>query len=203
MAFFHEAGHALHFGNENPALDYVQRAVSTSYALTEIYSFLLEHLTQNRAWLTAVVGLPGETAREVSYHARLAELFLVRRYAAKLGYELDFFRDPLEEGCNRALYAATLSRATRFLYAPQNYLNDMDAGYYSADYLRAWITESMLRHHLEHVYGEAWFAKPEAGTFLLSLWATGESKENEDVARMIGYEPSDTGFLVERFLDLR
>ena len=49
MAFFHEAGHAQHFGNEDPALDYVERAVSTSYALTEIYSFLLEHLTQNRA----------------------------------------------------------------------------------------------------------------------------------------------------------
>jgi hypothetical protein len=202
MAFFHEAGHAQHFGNVDPALDYVERAVSTSYALTEIYSFALEHLTQSRSWLTAVVGLPEETAREVAYHARLAELFLVRRYAAKLGYELDFFGDPLEEGRNRELYAATLSTATRFLYAPHNYLNDMDPGYYSADYLRAWITESMLRHHLEHTYGEAWFAEPEAGTFLRGLWATGESKENEDVARMIGYQPLDTAHLVGRFLDL-
>jgi hypothetical protein len=202
MAFFHEAGHAQHFGNEDPALDYVERAVSTSNALTEIYSFLLEHLTQNRVWLTGVVGLPEETARGVAYHARLAELFLVRRYAAKLGYELDFFEDPLEEGRNRELYAATLSGATRFLYAPQNYLNDMDPGYYSADYLRAWITESMLCHYLEHAYGEAWFAAPEAGTFLRSLWATGESKESEDVVRMIGYEPLDTSFLVGEFLDL-
>jgi hypothetical protein len=202
MAFFHEAGHAQHFGNEDPALDYVERAVSTSYALTEIYSFLLEHLTQSQAWLTAVVGLPEQTAREVAYHARLAELFLVRRYAAKLGYELDFFEDPLEGDRNRELYAATLSRATRFLYAPQNYLNDMDPGYYSADYLRAWITEAMLRHQLECAYGETWFAEPEAGTFLRGLWATGERKENEDVARMIGYEPLDTSFLVGQFLDL-
>jgi hypothetical protein len=202
MAFFHEAGHAQHFGNEDPALDYVERAVSTSNALTEIYSFLLEHLTQNRVWLTGVVGLPEETARGVAYHARLAELFLVRRYAAKLGYELDFFEDPLEEGRNRELYAATLSGATRFLYAPQNYLNDMDPGYYSADYLRAWITESMLCNYLEHAYGEAWFAAPEAGTFLRSLWASGESKESEDVVRMIGYEPLDTSFLVGEFLDL-
>jgi hypothetical protein len=202
MAFFHEAGHAQHFGNEDSALDYVERAVSTSYALTEIYSFLFQHLTQSQAWLTAVVGLPDETAREVAYHARLAELFLVRRYAAKLGYELDFFEDPLEEGRNRERYAATLTRATRFLYAPQNYLNDMDPGFYSADYLRAWITESMLRHYLEHAYGEAWFAEPEAGTFLRALWATGESKENENVARMIGCEPFDTTHLVGQFLDL-
>jgi hypothetical protein len=200
MAFFHEAGHAQHFGNEDPALDYVERAVSTSYALTEIYSFLLEHLTQNRVWLTGVVGLPEETARGVVYHAKLAEFFLVRRYAAKLAYELDFFEDPLEEGRNQKLYASTLSAATHFVYAPQNYLNDMDSGYYSADYLRAWITEATLRRHLEVTYGEDWFAHPEAGELLRGLWATGESKENEEVARMIGYEPFDTSYLVERFL---
>ena len=193
----------LHFGNEDPALDYVERAVSTSYALTEIYSFLLEHLTQNRAWLTGVVGLPEETARGVAYHAGLAELLLVRRYAAKLAYELDFFEDPLEEGRNRELYASTLSAATQFVYAPQNYLNDMDPGYYSADYLRAWITEAMLRRHLEDAYGEDWFAQPEAGELLRGLWATGASKENEEVASMIGYEPFDTSFLVEQFLGLK
>jgi hypothetical protein len=202
MAFFHEAGHAQHFGNENPVLDYVERNVSTSNALTEIYSFLLEHLTQNRAWLTEVVGLPEETARGVAYHAELTELFFVRRYAAKLAYELDFFEDPLEEGRNRQLYTTTLSAATRFSYTPQNYLNDMDPGYYSADYLRAWITEAMLRRHLEDAYGKDWFARPEAGELLRGLWATGESKENEDVARMIGCKPFDTSYLVEQFLDL-
>jgi len=202
MAFFHEAGHAQHFGNEDPALDYVERAVSTSNALTEVYSFLLEHLTQNRAWLTGIVGLPEETARGVAYHAELAELFLVRRYAAKLAYELDFFEDPLEEDRNRQLYATTLSVATRFAYATQNYLNDMDPGYYSADYLRAWITEAMLRRHLEDAYGQCWFASPEAGELLRGLWATGEKQENEDLARAIGCDPYDTSYLVERFLGL-
>jgi hypothetical protein len=203
MAFFHEAGHAQHFGNEDPALDYVERNVSTSYALTEIYSFLLEHLTQNRVWLTGVVGLPEETAREVTDHAKLAELFLVRRYAAKLNYELDFFEDPLAEGRNRQLYTTTLSAATHFVYAPQNYLNDMDPSYYSADYLRAWITEAMLRRHLEDTYGEDWFARSEAGKLLRGLWATGESKENEDVVRTLGCKPFDTSYLVEQFVGFK
>jgi hypothetical protein len=202
MAFFHEAGHAQHFGNEDPALDYVERAVSTSNALTEIYSFLLEHLTQNRVWLTRVVGLPEETAREVAYYARLTELFFVRRYAAKLAYELGFFEDPLAEGRNRRLYTSRLSAATHFVHTPQNYLNDMDPGYYSADYLRAWITEAMLRRHLEDAYGEDWFARPEAGELLRGLWATGEKKENEDVARAIGCNPFDTSYLIEQFLGL-
>src|SRR5215211_5289186 len=202
MAFFHEAGHAQHFGNEDPALDYVERAVSTSNALTEIYSFLLEHLTHNRVWLTRVVGLPEEAARGVAYHAELTKLFFVRRYAAKLAYELDFFEDPLEGGRNQKLYTSMLSAATHFRYVPENYLNDMDPGYYSADYLRAWITEAMLGRHLEDVYGEEWFAHPEAGELLRSLWATGEKLENEDVARTIGCKPFDTSYLIEQFLRL-
>src|SRR5919107_1153404 len=202
MAFFHEAGHAQHFGNEDPTLDYIERAVSTSNALTEVYSFLFEHLTQNRAWLTGVVGLPEVTAREVAYHAELTELYFVRRYAAKLAYELDFFEDPLAEGRNQRLYTTTLSAATHFVYTPQNYLNDMDPGYYSADYLRAWITEAMLRRNLEETYGEDWFACPGAGELLRGLWATGEKKENEDVARAIGCKPFDTSCLVEQFLGL-
>src|SRR5918998_1391647 len=200
MAFFHEAGHAQHFGNEDPTLDYVARAVSTSYALTEVYSFLLEHLTQNRVWLTRVAGLPEQTARGAAYHAGLAELYLIRRYAAKLAYELDLFENPLEERRNRGLYATTLAAATHFVYAPQNYLNDMDPGYYSADYLRAWITEAMLRRHLEDTYGEDWFARSEAGKLLRGLWATGESKENEDVVRTLGGKPFDTSYLVEQFV---
>jgi hypothetical protein len=201
-SFFHEAGHAQHFGNEDPELGYIDRAISTSYALTEIYSFLMQYLIQNQTWLREVVGLPEEIAQEVVYYTRLAELFLVRRYAAKLRYELDFFEDPLSKRRNQELYATTLSAATRFLYPPENYLNDMDPGYYSADYLRAWITESMLRHYLESTYGERWFARPEAGSFLRRLWASGESKENEEVARMVGYEPFDAAYLVEQFLGL-
>lgn len=201
-SFLHEAGHAQHYANEDPNLHCVDRAIGTSYALTEVYSFLLQFLTLNRAWLRELVGLPEDAAREVAYHARLANLFAARRYAAKLRYELEFYKDPDNEARNRGLYAATLAAATGFRYAPQNYLSDLDTGYYTADYLRAWITEAMLRHHLEGTYGEDWFDHPEAGAFLRGLWAGGESGENEDIARMIGYEPFDTTCLTEQFLAL-
>jgi hypothetical protein len=78
----------------------------------------------------------------------------------------------------------------------------MDLGYYSADYLRASITESTLRRHLESSHGEAWFAHPGAGALLRELWAGGESKESEDVARMIGQNPLDTASLAEDYLAL-
>ncbi len=201
-SFFHEAGHAQHFGNVDPSLSYIDRVIGTSYALTEIYSFLMQFLTVNPAWLRDVAGLPEDVAREVVYYTKLSEFFMLRRYVAKLQYELGFFEAPLNEDRNRVLYERTLSDATRFRYPRANFLNDMDSGYYSADYLRAWITEAMLRHHLEEQYGESWFANREAGEFLRGLWATGESKENEEIAQMIGYEPFDTSYLANQFLEL-
>ena len=201
-AFFHEAGHAQHYGNVDPALSYLDRAIGTSYALTEIYSFLLQFLTVNRSWLRNVVGVPEEIGDEVVYYTKLAEFFLVRRYVAKLRYELGFYEHPADHERNRALYAASLQDATHFIYLPANYLNDMDSGFYSADYLRAWITEAMVRHHLESTYGEAWYKAPEAGAFLRELWAAGESRENEEIARMIGYEPFDVSCLADQFLSL-
>ena len=201
-AFLHEAGHVQHFGNADPALDYVYRALPTSYAHTEVYAFLVEYLTMNRRWLVEVVGLPEDAARGVVRRKKLVEFFYTRRYAAKLGYELDFYEDPLDEARNQVLYSSALSKTTRFRVPTQNYLQDMDPGYYSADYLRAWITEAMLRRHLEDSYGEGWFAHPEAGAFLRELWAAGEGRENEDVARMVGQEPFDTTCLVEQFLIL-
>lgn len=201
-SFFHEAGHAQHYGNVNPGLPYVDRAVGTSYALTEIYSFLIQFLTANLSWLRDVAGVPAAVADEVVYYTKLTELFMLRRYVAKLRYELGFYEEPLNEGRNRALYAETLGASTRFVYPEANFVNDMDSGYYSADYLRAWITEAMVRDHLQRTYGGAWYANREAGALLRGLWETGESRENEDVARMLGYEPFDTSYLANQFLAL-
>ena len=43
--------------------------------------------------------------------------------------------------------------------------------------LTGWITEAMLKYHLENAYGEEWFAHPEVGEFLRGLWASGESEK--------------------------
>ncbi len=125
---------------------------------------------------------------------------MLRRYVAKLTYELGFFEQPLDSERNSRLYSDTLTQATGFLYPPQGYLDDMDEGYYSADYLRAWITESMVRDYLKRNYGPEWFANPEAGKFLKGLWSRGVSIDNEDVARELGYEPFDTTYLANQFL---
>ena len=46
------------------------------------------------------------------------------------------------------MYERLLTEATGVRYRDDDYLSDMDAGFYSADYLRAWIRSAQLRDHL-------------------------------------------------------
>ena len=72
----------------------------------------------------------------------------------------------------------------------------MDAGFYSADYLRAWIRSPQLADHLRREVGEDWWRTPETGERLRALFAEGTRPLSEDVAVRLGYDPLDTGPLV-------
>ena len=49
----------------------------------------------------------------------------------------------------------------------------MDAGFYSADYLRAWIRSAQLRAHLVREVGEDWWRGAETGERLRALFREG------------------------------
>ena len=55
--------------------------------MTESFAFLLEHLTEDRDWLRERLGV--EDPEAAVAHARAVKLVLLRRYAAKLAYELE------------------------------------------------------------------------------------------------------------------
>lgn len=191
-AFFHEAGHALHFAHASATLPLAHRLFSTSHALTEVYSYLFEHLIYDENWLQWALGLSTEAARETAALTRLGNLYMLQRYIAKLDYELEFFQKPADGERNRQLYAHKLSEATGFVHPPENFLEDMDGGFYSADYLRAWVTQAQLTEWLAGEYGPRWFTQPAAGAWLRELWAEGTKPENEDIATRIGATPHDT-----------
>ena len=52
----------------------------------------------------------------------------------------------------------------------------MDAGFYSADYLRAWIRSAQLRSYLEREIGDEWWASAETGERLRALFTEGTSR---------------------------
>jgi hypothetical protein len=195
-AFLHEAGHALHYAGAGESLPYTFRAISRDHALTEIYSYIVEAISREPGWHERYFGLTAEQGAENAEAAGFVELFLFRRYEAKLRYELEFWSANGELSAMPERYSTLLTEASGIHYPPSNYLADMDDGFYSADYLRAWIRSSQLRDWLRREVGEGWWHDPRTGDFLRELWAEGTRPSSEEVAARLGYDPLDTGPLV-------
>jgi hypothetical protein len=124
---------------------------------------------------------------------------LFRRYTAKLHFEIDFWSRFASDGGTPHGYAERLSQATGLRYRSENFLADMDAGFYSADYLRAWIRNAQLRGHLIDTVGEDWWRSPETGELLRGLFREGAKPTSEEIAERIGYNAFDVRPLVARF----
>jgi hypothetical protein len=196
QAFLHEAGHALHYAGCDPNLPYTFRNLSRDHALTEIYSFILEAISREPGWHSEYFGLADEEAQRNAEATTFLEALLYRRYAAKLGFELDFWGRFNEDGGTPDGYSEKISDATGVYYRPDNYLADMDAGFYSADYLRAWIRSAQLRHYLVKEFGADWWRSEQTGEFLRGLFSEGTRPASEEIAARIGYDPLDTDPLV-------
>jgi len=197
QAFLHEAGHALHYAGCDPRLPWTFRALSRDHALTEIYSYICEAVTRERGWHALHFGLSDSEAAENAEATRFLEAFLYRRYAAKLRYELGFWEAfPSERGDSSRDYEPLLTAATGLRYDARGYLSDMDAGFYSADYLRAWIRSAQLQTYLRREIGEDWWRSTATGEILRGLFAEGTRPSTEDIATRLGFEPLDTRPLV-------
>ncbi|HEX6724194.1 MAG TPA: hypothetical protein VF073_03030 [Gaiella sp.] len=195
-AFLHEAGHALHYAACDPALPLAFRRLARDHALTEIYSFLLDSISGEPGWHAEHFGLSNDEARENADAARFSNTILFRRYSAKLGYEMDFWTRFPTDGGTPDGYEERLTAATGVRYPAANHLADMDAGFYSADYLRAWIRSAQLRAHLRREVGEDWWRRPETGALLRGLFREGTRPTTEQIAERIGFDPLDTAPLV-------
>jgi hypothetical protein len=196
QAFLHEAGHALHFAGVEPSLPYTFRRISRDHALTEIYSYILEAITREPEWHARYFELGDEEARENAEATTFLEAFLYRRYVAKLQYELGFWSRFGDDGGTPEGYEEKLTAATGIHYRRPNYLADMDAGFYSADYLRAWIRHAQLRDYLKREVGEDWWRSSETGDRLRELFREGTKPSSEEIAQRLGFEPLDTRPLV-------
>src|SRR6266498_1906875 len=156
QALLHEAGHALHYAGCDPSLSYTFRRLSRDHSLTEIYSFLIESVTREPGWHREHFDLDAGEAEDCADATRFLDVLLFRRYAAKLDYELEIWADFANAPDHATKYAEHLRVATGFRYRPDGYLADMDGGFYSADYLRAWIRSAQLRAYLRETIGLDW-----------------------------------------------
>ena len=186
-ALFHEAGHAEHYGSVNTDLDIEYKRLGDN-SVTETYAFLLEYLLANENWLKQHT--PIKDAKKYLDFLYLYKLFFVRRYGAKLSYEIKLHTSETLEGMDK-LYETSLNKVLKFENGKNHYLVDHDDGFYSAQYLQAWIFEEQLRAMLKKKFGEEWFNNAESGKFLTKLWTDGQKYDVVELAKMIGYSGLD------------
>ncbi len=196
QALLHEAGHALHYAGCDPALPYTFRRISRDHALTEIYSYIVEAISREPGWHAEHFGLDDERAREHAEATVFVEALLFRRYEAKLRFELEFWSRFADDGGTAAGYEEYLTAATGVRYRSDGFVSDMDAGFYSADYLRAWIRSAQLRSRLQVEVGEDWWKRRETGDRLRELFREGTRPTSEAIAGRLGFDPFDTAPLV-------
>jgi len=169
-ALFHEAGHTEHFAHTDASLSPEERRLGDN-AVTEGWAMLLEYLTTDPVWLERRLEFP--RPHEFAAEGAAQLLWVVRRYCAKLIYELEF-HSAEDLTALRPRYVELLTDATKVEPAAADYLNDIDDAFYASEYLRAWALESQLRAYFCERFGHAWFSRHEAGSLLRELWAEGQ-----------------------------
>ena len=174
---FHEAGHTEHFAHTDSSLSPEEKRLGDN-AVTEGWAMLLEHLTTDPVWLERRLDFP--RPYEFAAEGAVQLLWLVRRYCAKLLYELEFHAAE-DLTALQPRYVELLSDATKVEPAASDYLSDIDEGFYATEYLRAWAFEAQLRAYLRERFGNAWFSRREAGSLLRELWAEGQKPTADEL----------------------
>jgi hypothetical protein len=180
-ALFHEGGHTEHFAHTSRELAMEEKRLGDN-AVTEGWAMLLQHLIDEPEWLTRRLDFARPT--EFATEGATELLYFVRRYSAKILYELEFHAAE-DVTTMRNRYVELLSDALKIDVTPANYLADIDSGFYVSSYLRSWAFEAQLRAFLKEKFGSRWFATRQAGSLLRELWGEGQKMSAEEMLQEV------------------
>jgi hypothetical protein len=180
----HEAGHAEHYGNVDPALPFGYKWLGDN-SVTEGYAFLLNYLSSDPLWLGRLLDF--NDSDDYRRFVLFQKLYMLRRYATKLLYEPQLHRATEPEPLATS-YTDLFSQHLLVRYFPETYLADVDDSFYAAQYVRAWTFESQFREYLKKEYDEEWFRAPRAGRFIRDLWREGQKYTAEELLKFMGYD---------------
>jgi hypothetical protein len=164
-------------------------------SVTEGFAFLFDHLVSSPEWLHHRLGI--EDPAEIVAHSRASQLVFLRRYAAKLAYELELHGGGSSDGLAET-YSRRLSDAVHVDWPQSTWLSDVDPFFYAARYLRAWALETNTRAALSQRFGPRWFEEPEAGELLRGLWRRGQGADGaEGILAAVGGSELDFRVLLD------
>jgi len=194
QALFHEAGHTEHFAHTSADAPMEARRLG-DMAVTEGWAALLEHLVTDSAWLNRRLDVP--RVEELVHDGAVSQLYIVRRYAAKLLYEIEFFQAD-DAASMQPRYLELLSDAVKLPVNRESYLDDIDGSFYVIGYLRSWAFEAQLREFLRGELGNDWFARRDAGDLLRELWSLGQGPTADELLHDVTGATLEMASVVDR-----
>ncbi|MFN2603644.1 MAG: hypothetical protein ABR582_12920 [Gemmatimonadaceae bacterium] len=190
----HESGHALHFAHARDDYPFEFRWLGDN-SVTESFAMLFDHRMQDTNWLLRYTELGKSRISDFLRLAGLEELHYLRRYCAKLIYEVEAYGRNGDWHDLPEVYVDTLSRATTFQYHRADAFIDFDPRYYSTRYLRAWQLQSLINESLVNRFDVDWFRNPSAGPWLANeLLSEGQRESAEEVAARVATNGNGLSF---------
>lgn len=184
-AVFHELGHALTDAFVKEQRFELKKLGNSTTA--EAFSNLFEGLVEDPVWLERTAGLSGEKRAGYLADEGARQLFLLRKTAGSLIYQLALHHGPVSDV--RALYKSVMERTYGIPMKPDDLARavvDQEDFYPAADRLRASFLASQLKSQLTARFGPAWWTNPRAGELLKSIWANGNAQSADAVASSVG-----------------
>jgi hypothetical protein len=118
--------------------------------------------------------------------AGFEELHFLRRYSAKLIYEIELYGGTVRWDSLPDLYVEQLTGATTFRYNRADAFVDVDPRYYAVRYLRAWQLQALITEILVERYDDDWWRNPRAGPWVRSaLFGEGQRELAHEQAQRI------------------
>jgi hypothetical protein len=189
MTFLHELGHALHFAYMRPDLAFEYRWLGDN-SITEGYAMLFDHRIKDPGWLKRYTDLGAARLPAFMRSTGFEELQYLRRYCAKLIYEVELYGGAVRWESLPDLYVELLSGATTFRYDRADAFVDVDPRFYAARYLRAWQLQSLIAETLVERYDEDWWRNPRAGPWICSaLFGEGQRELAHEQAMRVAGKP--------------
>ncbi len=185
MTFLHELGHALHFAYMRPDLPFEYRWLGDN-SITEGYAMLLDHRMKDAGWLKRYTQITTAALPAFLRSVGFEELHFLRRYCAKLIYEIELYGGRVPWESLPDLYVDQLSAATTFRYNRADAFVDVDPRFYAARYLRAWQLQALLDETLVERYNEDWWRNPRAGPWICAaLFGEGQRELAHELAQRV------------------
>jgi hypothetical protein len=187
--FLHELGHALHFAYMRSDLAFEYRWLGDN-SITEGYAMLFDHRMGDPGWLKRYTELGTSNVPVFLRSAGFSELHYLRRYCAKLIYEVELYGGSVRWDTLPDLYVERLTKATTFQYNRADAFVDVDPRYYAARYLRAWQLQALIAETLVERYNEDWWRNPNAGPWICeALFGEGQRELAHEQAERVAAKP--------------